>query len=83
MNNPTDIPKLSQLAEGPKKAVIIIRDNTHPVTSRNILTHILKEQRRVSSDIDVTLLVTAGFHRLTTKAETRFEIGEEIENSEN
>lgn len=78
MEKPIDSPRLSELAKGKKNCVIIISDHTRPVPSRDILPNMLAELKAGSPDIDVTLLVATGFHRLTTTAELKAKLGKEI-----
>ena len=80
--NPIGSPKLSELAVGKKTCTIIISDHTRPVPSRDILPPMLAELRKGNPDIQVTLLVATGFHRLTTKDELVAKLGEEISASE-
>ena len=81
MAAPIDSPKLSELAKGKKNCVIIISDHTRPVPSRDILPNMLAELREGNPDIEVTLLVATGFHRLTTTAELEAKLGKELASS--
>lgn len=78
MENPIDSPRLCELAKGKKDCVIIISDHTRPVPSRDIIPNMLHELRAGSPDIEVTLLVATGFHRLTSTAELEAKLGREI-----
>lgn len=78
MANPIDSPKLSELAKGKNTCTVIISDHTRPVPSKVIIPHMLAELREGNPDIDVTLLVATGFHRLTTKDELIHKLGEKI-----
>jgi len=78
VDNPIGSPKLSELAVGKKSCTIIISDHTRPVPSRDILPPMLAELRKGNPDIQVTLLVATGFHRLTTRDELVAKLGEEI-----
>ena len=78
MENPIDSPRLCELAKGKKNCVIIISDHTRPVPSRDIIPNMLRELRAGSPDIEVTLLVATGFHRLTSTAELEAKLGREI-----
>lgn len=82
MANPIDSPKLSELAKGKKDCTIIISDHTRPVPSKDILPLMLAELREGNPNIDITLLVATGFHRLTTKEEIAKKVGEDIANNE-
>ena len=78
METPYGTEKLSVLAKGKKTCTIIISDHTRPVPSRDILPPMLQQLRQGSPDIEITLLVATGFHRLTTKEELKAKLGEEI-----
>ena len=78
LREPFNSPALAELARGKKSAVIIISDHTRPVPSRHILPHMLSEMRKYNPDLKITLLVATGFHRLTTEAELRSKVGDEI-----
>ena len=78
LENPIDSPKLSELAAGRKTCTIIISDHTRPVPSKDILPCMFEELRNGSPNIEITLLVATGFHRLTTEAELESKLGKEI-----
>ena len=73
---------LRELAEGKKTCTIIISDHTRPVPSKDILPPMLRQLRQGNPDIQVTLLVATGFHRLTTTEELVAKLGEEIAGNE-
>ena len=73
---------LKELAKGKPDCTVIISDHTRPVPSRDILPAMLKELREGNPDIDITLLVATGFHRLTTMDELINKLGPEIAGSE-
>ena len=70
--------RLSELARGKKKIVIVISDHTRPVPSKLILPPMLREIREGAPDAEITLLVATGCHRGTTKEELVAKCGEEI-----
>ncbi len=78
MANPIGSAPLHELAKGKKKAVVIISDHTRPVPSKEILPAMLAELRQGNPEIDVTLLVATGCHRLTTTKEIEEKVGAEI-----
>ena len=78
MAEPFNSPPLCELARDKRNAVIIISDHTRPVPSCVILPRMLSELRKYNPDIDITLLVATGFHRLTTEAELRSKVGDDI-----
>ena len=69
---------LREMARGKRNAVIIISDHTRPVPSRHILPFMLGELREGNPDIDITLLVATGCHRLTFPEELRAKLGDGI-----
>lgn len=76
--NPFDSPRLSELAVGKKKVVIIASDHTRPVPSKVIIPLLLAEIRKGNPEADITILIATGFHRLTTRAEMIGKFGEAI-----
>ena len=82
MAHPIGSPTLRELAMGKKSCTIIISDHTRPVPSRDILPPMLRQLRQGNPDIQITLLVATGFHRLTTKEELTAKLGEEIASAE-
>ena len=82
MASPMGTPTLAALAAGKKRCTIIISDHTRPVPSRDILPPMLAQLRQGNPEIQVTLLVATGFHRLTTTAELEAKLGKEIAGSE-
>ena len=81
MENPAGR-RLSELARGKKKIVIIISDHTRPVPSRLILPPMLREIREGAPEAEITLLVATGCHRGTTKEELTAKCGKEIVENE-
>ncbi len=78
LEHPIGSPSLPALAAGKKTCTIIISDHTRPVPSRDILPPVLRQLRQGNPDIQVTLLVATGFHRLTTASELEAKLGPEI-----
>ena len=74
---------LKEMAKTTKNAVIICSDHTRPVPSKAIIPPMLKNLRAGNPDIDITLLIATGFHRLTTKEELMAKFGPEIVENEN
>ena len=75
-------PHLSELARNKQTCTIIISDHTRPVPSKDILPLMLSELRRFNPQIEITLLVATGCHRLTTLDEIRAKVGDEIADNE-
>ena len=82
MAKPIGAPRLSELARGKKSCTVIISDHTRPVPSRDILPPMLEQLREGNPEIQITLLVATGFHRLTTADELKNKLGEEIASRE-
>jgi nickel-dependent lactate racemase len=78
LEHPIGTPKLSVMAEGKKKVVIICSDHTRPVPSKIIIPQMLAEIRKGSPNADITLLIATGFHRETTKDELVNKFGPDI-----
>ena len=78
MDSPYGGVSLSALAKNAATCTLIISDHTRPVPSRDILPEMLKELREGNPEIDITLLVATGFHRLTREEELRSKLGNEI-----
>jgi nickel-dependent lactate racemase len=76
--NPIDSPRLSDLALGKKKVVLIASDHTRPVPSKIIVPPMLAEIRKGNPDADITILIATGCHRDTTHAELEAKFGPEL-----
>lgn len=78
LEHPIGTPKLSVMAEGKKKVVVIASDHTRPVPSKIIMPQMLAEIRKGNPDADITILISTGCHRETTKDELESKFGPEI-----
>jgi len=78
LENPIGTPKLRDMAKGKKKVVIIASDHTRPVPSKVIMPLMLEEIRKGNPDADITILISTGCHRETTKEELIEKFGPEI-----
>lgn len=78
MASPYGSDKLSVLAKGKDKVVIIASDHTRPVPSKVIIPFMLSEIREGNPDADITILIATGCHRGTTRDELVAKFGEEI-----
>ena len=83
MEAPVGSKKLSELAKGKEKVVIIASDHTRPVPSKVIIPEMLREIRRGNPDAKITILIATGCHRGTTKQELIDKFGEDIVENEN
>ena len=82
LDHPIGTPKLSEMAIGKKKVVIISSDHTRPVPSKIIMPLLLAEVRKGNPDADITILISTGLHRETTREELADKFGDEIVNNE-
>ena len=82
LEHPIGTPKLSVMAEGKKKVVIIASDHTRPVPSKIIMPQMLAEIRKGNPDADITILISTGCHRETTKEELVNKFGPDIVDKE-
>jgi len=82
MENPYDSARLKSLAVGKKTCTIIISDHTRPVPSKHIIPFMLEELREGNPDIQITLLVATGFHRITVESELVSKLGRKIVDEE-
>lgn len=78
MTSPEGDVTLKELAKGKQKIVLIASDHTRPVPSRLIIPPMLREIRQGNPDADITILISTGCHRETTKEELISKFGEEI-----
>ncbi len=82
MESPVGAPRLTELAKGKNKVVIIASDHTRPVPSKVIIPYMLSEIREGNPEADVTILIATGCHRGTTRDELVSKFGEDIVNHE-
>lgn len=78
LDNPIATPKLSVMAEGKNKVVLIASDHTRPVPSKIIVPQMLAQIRKGNPDADITILIATGCHRGTTQAEIEEKFGPDI-----
>ena len=78
LEHPIGTPRLCDMAIDKKKIVVISSDHTRPVPSHIIMPLILKEIRRGNPDADITILISTGLHRETTREELESMFGPEI-----
>lgn len=78
MEHPIGSPRLSELAKGKDRVVIICSDHTRPVPSKHIIPFMLRQIREGNPQAEITLLIATGFHRATTREELVDKFGEEI-----
>lgn len=82
LENPIGTPKLREIAKGKNKICIISSDHTRPVPSKIIMPLILEEIRKGNPNADITILISTGCHRETTKEELEAKFGSEIVSKE-
>lgn len=82
MEHPIGSPRLCDMAIGKKKIVVISSDHTRPVPSHIIMPLLLKEIRKGNPDAEITILISTGLHRETTREELEAKFGSEIMKNE-
>ena len=82
LEHPIGTPRLCDMAIDKKKVVVISSDHTRPVPSHIIMPLILKEIRRGNPDAEITILISTGLHRETTREELESKLGPEITENE-
>ena len=75
--NPIGTDRLCDMAVGKKHVVIISSDHTRPVPSHIIMPLILAEVRKGNPEAEITILISTGLHRETTKDELEAKFGSE------
>lgn len=78
LEKPICSPKLSLMAEGKDRVVVIASDHTRPVPSKVIMPLLLEEIRRGNPKADITILISTGCHRATSREELLDKFGPEI-----
>ena len=78
LENPIGTPKLRVMAEEKQKVVIIASDHTRPVPSKIIMPQLLAEIRKGNPQADITILISTGCHRDSTREELIAKFGSEI-----
>ena len=78
LENPIASPRLSQLARGKNKILVITSDHTRPVPSRVTMPPLLREIRLGNPQAEITILIATGMHRPTTQQELRAKMGDDI-----
>lgn len=78
IENPIGTPRLKEMAKGKNKVVIIASDHTRPVPSKVIMPLMLEEIRKGNPNADITILISTGCHRETSKAELEAKFGPDI-----
>ena len=73
---------LRELVKGKEKIVLIASDHTRPVPSKVIVPPMLREIREGNPNADITILISTGCHRETTKEELVSKFGQEIVENE-
>ena len=82
LEHPIGTPRLCDMAVGKEKIVVISSDHTRPVPSHIIMPLLLAEIRKGNPDAEITILISTGLHRLTTKDELEAKFGSKITNKE-
>lgn len=78
LEHPIGSPRLCEMAKGKNHVVVISSDHTRPVPSKVIMPLLLKEIRLGNPEAKITILISTGLHRTTTKEELIGKFGPEI-----
>jgi nickel-dependent lactate racemase len=78
LRDPIGCTELGVLVEDAKNAVIVTSDHTRPMPSRISLPILLECMRKGNPALDVRILVSTGFHRLTTRQELIEKFGPKV-----
>ena len=82
LRNPVGSAPLCELSRGKQKIVLIASDHTRPVPSKVIVPPMLREIRKGNPHAEITILISTGCHRATTREELVGKFGEEIVRNE-
>jgi len=82
LDSPIGSERLENLAAGKKSMVILTSDHTRPVPSHITLPILLRGIRGVNPGIDITILISTGTHRATSREEMIGKFGAQIVNNE-
>lgn len=78
LENPIGSPRLCDLAKGKKNIVLLVSDHTRPVPSKIIFPLLVEEIARGNPDARITILVSTGCHRGTTRDELVAKLGQDV-----
>lgn len=78
LEHPIGTPRLCDMVVGKKKIVVISSDHTRPVPSHIIMPLLLAEIRKGNPEAEITILISTGLHRETTREELEAKFGSEI-----
>lgn len=82
LSSPIGSERLSVLSKGKENVVLICSDHTRPVPSKIIIPLMLKEIREGNPKAKITLLISTGCHRESTREELINKFGEDIVKNE-
>jgi len=78
LENPIGTPRLCEMAKGKKNIVLLASDHTRPVPSKIIFPLMVEEIARGNPDAKITILISTGCHRSTTKEELEAKFGKQV-----
>lgn len=77
--NPIGAPRLAEIAQGKRNAVIVVNDITRPTATKKLLPSLLDELKRAGLEYaQILLLVATGTHRDNTREELESMLGKGI-----
>ncbi len=78
LENPIGSQRLSQLAQGCERVLVLTSDHTRPLPSRLTLPPLLHEIRLNNPNVQIRILVATGYHRQTRPDELLEKFGREL-----
>jgi nickel-dependent lactate racemase len=75
-------PPLGELVKGKRRVTIISSDHTRPTPSHITMPILLNEIRATEPNVEITILIATGLHRMTTPKEIEAKYGAEIAHNE-
>ena len=82
--NPISTSKLSELAKGKEKIVIVVDDMTRTTPISRIIPHVLEELDKASIYVDqITILLALGAHKPMNRQDCILKLGEDVVNTIN
>lgn len=82
LEKPVGSPRLSEMAVGKRKVVLLASDHTRPVPSKIIIPLMLEEIRSKNPGAEITILIATGCHRGSRKEELLEKFGREVYENE-
>lgn len=78
LNNPIDSKTLCEMSKGLKKVLLITNDMTRPMPSKITIPALIEEIKKYNQDVQITILIASGLHRVMNRQELIDKMGQEI-----